>query len=155
MRWTNTTLFESGHPDVAEAATEAGIKPLSPQIHGKINPGRLHTQMFAYTVTNQAINFFLETGLPFILRGVSKARAKSAAKTDEKAHASPVVEQARKESSLPEYTLFGDYSEMVTQVSMGNDVSAHILILISLDMLLFGVLHGLLHPVCTGAIHPE
>ncbi|KAB5593947.1 hypothetical protein CTheo_2673 [Ceratobasidium theobromae] len=115
MRWTNTTLFESGHPDVAEAATEAGIKPLSPQIHGKINPGRLHTQMFAYTVTNQAINFFLETGLPFILRGVSKARAKSAAKTDEKAHASPMVEQARKESSLPEYTLFGDYSEMVTQ----------------------------------------
>jgi anoctamin-10 len=123
MRWVNAALFESGHPDVVGAAHDAGVKPLSaPDVHAKINPGRLHSQMFAYTVTNQAINFFLETGLPFIMRAVSKATAnKSLLGTkksgDEKTDAmSLLVEHAREESALPEYTLFGDYAEMVTQV---------------------------------------
>ncbi|KAG8703718.1 hypothetical protein FRC08_002668 [Ceratobasidium sp. 394] len=121
MRWVNTTLFESGHPDVAEAAHDAGVKPLSsPDIQAKINPGRLHSQMFAYTVTNQAINFFLETGLPFIMRAVTKATANKSLSGkkngDEKTDAvSQLAENARKESALPEYTLFGDYAEMVTQ----------------------------------------
>ncbi|KAG8790483.1 hypothetical protein FRC12_011757 [Ceratobasidium sp. 428] len=122
MRWVNTAIFESGHPDVADAAHDAGVKPLSsPDIQAKINPGRLHSQMFAYTVTNQAINFFLETGLPFIMRAVSKATANKSLtgkkKTgDEKTDAvSQLVEHAREESALPEYGLFGDYAEMVTQ----------------------------------------
>ncbi|KAF8705280.1 hypothetical protein RHS03_05625, partial [Rhizoctonia solani] len=120
MRWVNTALFDSGHPEVAEAATDAGIKPLPPiDVHTKINPGRLHAQMFAYTVTNQAINFFLETGLPFILRGVAKARASRSInnkKNNEKLDAvTQLVEHAREESMLPEYTLFSDYAEMVTQ----------------------------------------
>ena len=120
MRWVNSALFESGHPDIAEAASDAGVKPLSsPGIQAKINPGRLHAQMFAYTVTNQAINFFLETGLPFILRGVAKARASKSltgGKGDEKSDAvAQLVEHAKEESALPEYTLFGDYAEMVTQ----------------------------------------
>ncbi|CAE6500154.1 unnamed protein product, partial [Rhizoctonia solani] len=121
MRWVNTALFDSGHPDITEAATDAGIKPLPPiDIQTKINPGRLHAQMFAYTVTNQAINFFLETGLPFILRGVAKARVNRSIngkkKGDEKSDAvTQLVEHAREESALPEYTLFGDYAEMVTQ----------------------------------------
>ncbi|KAG8732544.1 hypothetical protein FRC11_012745 [Ceratobasidium sp. 423] len=121
MRWVNTTLFDPGHTDIAEAATDTGIKPLPPiDVQTKINPGRLHAQMFAYTVTNQAINFFLETGLPFILRGVAKARANRSIngkrKGDEKSDAvTQLVEHAREESALPEYTLFGDYAEMVTQ----------------------------------------
>ncbi|KAH7335582.1 calcium-activated chloride channel-domain-containing protein [Rhizoctonia solani] len=120
MRWVNTTLFASDHPDIAEAATDAGIKPLPPmEVLAKINPGRLHAQMFAYTVTNQAINFFLETGLPFILRGVAKARVNrsmtSKRKSDDSDAVTQLVEHAREESALPEYTLFGDYAEMVTQ----------------------------------------
>ncbi|KEP50066.1 response to osmotic stress-like protein [Rhizoctonia solani 123E] len=121
MRWVNTALFDSGHPDIAEAATDAGIKPLLPpiDIQAKINPGRLHAQMFAYTVTNQAINFFLETGLPFILRGIAKARVNrniAGKRKDENPDAvTQLVENAREESALPEYTLFADYAEMVTQ----------------------------------------
>ncbi|QRV88634.1 hypothetical protein RhiJN_16652 [Ceratobasidium sp. AG-Ba] len=122
MRWVNSALFESGHPDIVDAAHDAGVKPLSsPGIQAKINPGRLHSQMFAYTVTNQAINFFLETGLPFIMRAVTKATANKSLtgkkKTgDEKNDAATqLIEHAREESALPDYTLFGDYSEMVTQ----------------------------------------
>ncbi|CAE6440816.1 unnamed protein product [Rhizoctonia solani] len=120
MRWVNTALFDPSHPDIAEAAADAGIKPLPPiDIQIKINPGRLHAQMFAYTVTNQAINFFLETGLPFILRGVAKARVSrsiTGKRKDEKSDAvAQLVEHAKEESALPEYTLFGDYAEMVTQ----------------------------------------
>lgn len=40
----------------------------------KLNSGRLRDQMFAYTVTNQAINTFTEVGLPFILRRVETYR---------------------------------------------------------------------------------
>lgn len=44
----------------------------------KLNPGRLREQMFAYTVTNQVVNTFLEVGLPFILRRVDAFRKKKA-----------------------------------------------------------------------------
>jgi anoctamin-10 len=131
MHWVNAMLFES-HPDVANAAADAGVKPLSsPGIHAKINPGRLHAQMFAYTVTNQAINFFLETGLPFILRGVAKARTNKSLtgkKGEEKSDAvAQLVDHAREESALPEYTLFGDYSEMATQASTNSYTIVHML----------------------------
>lgn len=53
-------------------------------VHTKLNHGRLRDQMFAYTVTNQAVNTFQEVGLPFILRRIEtfrkdKAKAKNAA----------------------------------------------------------------------------
>lgn len=41
----------------------------------KLNPKRLQDQMFAFTVTNQVVNTFLEIGLPFILRAVASARS--------------------------------------------------------------------------------
>lgn len=44
----------------------------------KLNPGRLRDQMFAYTVTNQAVNTFLEVGLPFVLRKVDAFRKNKA-----------------------------------------------------------------------------
>ena len=40
----------------------------------KLNPSRLQDQMFAYTVTNQVINTFLEIGLPYVLRFVDSIR---------------------------------------------------------------------------------
>ncbi|RDB23782.1 hypothetical protein Hypma_008903 [Hypsizygus marmoreus] len=103
----------------------------------KLNPGRLRDQMFAYTVTNQVVNTFVEVGLPFILRGVEsfRNRKKSASAPgspggknsvkkrvvfeDEKEKGGmeerEFLDGVRAEVALPEYELFGDYSEMVTQ----------------------------------------
>ncbi|KAJ3511071.1 hypothetical protein NLJ89_g4313 [Agrocybe chaxingu] len=47
-------------------------------VRAKLNPGRLRDQMFAFTVTNQAVNTFLEVGLPFVLRWVDDFRKKKA-----------------------------------------------------------------------------
>ncbi|TYJ51955.1 hypothetical protein B9479_007444 [Cryptococcus floricola] len=99
-----------------------------------INGGRLKSQLFAYTVTNQVVNAFLELGLPYILRFINEWRAgKTTLKeaitrrgsgpngAGEKA---PVTEdevekrfldKVERELELPEYTLFTDYAEMVTQ----------------------------------------
>ncbi|KAJ7811213.1 calcium-activated chloride channel-domain-containing protein [Mycena olivaceomarginata] len=100
----------------------------------KLNAGRLKDQMFAYTVTNQIVNTFVEIGLPYILRGVESFRTrksngngngkgekgkKRVVFEDEKEKGGQeereFLEQVRKEVALPEYELFGDYSEMVTQ----------------------------------------
>ncbi|KAH9839977.1 DUF590-domain-containing protein [Rhodofomes roseus] len=40
----------------------------------KLSPTRLQDQMFAFTVTNQAVNAFLEIGLPYVLRAVAVIR---------------------------------------------------------------------------------
>ncbi|KAH9933479.1 DUF590-domain-containing protein [Fomitopsis serialis] len=40
----------------------------------KLSPTRLQDQMFAITVTNQAVNAFLEIGLPYVLRAVAVLR---------------------------------------------------------------------------------
>ncbi|KAJ7231049.1 calcium-activated chloride channel-domain-containing protein [Mycena haematopus] len=100
----------------------------------KLNAARLKDQMFAYTVTNQIVNTFVEIGLPYVLRGVESFRARKANGNgngkgdkgkkrvvfeDEKEKGGEeereFLEQVRKEVALPEYELFGDYSEMVTQ----------------------------------------
>lgn len=92
--------------------------------------------MFAYTDPNQAINFFIEVGPPFLTRAFSLMRSgkcrsslfdvgtgapkkkrvgfeddKNGAARDER----EFLERVRREVSLPEYDLFDDYSEMVTQ----------------------------------------
>ncbi|KAJ7902476.1 calcium-activated chloride channel-domain-containing protein [Mycena leptocephala] len=100
----------------------------------KLNAARLKEQMFAYTVTNQIVNTFMEIGLPYVLRAVESFRARKANGNgngkgekgkkrvvfeDEKekggAEEREFLECVRKEVALPEYELFGDYSEMVTQ----------------------------------------
>ena len=105
-------------------------------IRTKLNPGRLRDQMFAYTVTNQAVNTFTEVGLPFLLRYIDAFRkGKAAAKNghtgspdglkkrvvfeDEKERGGleerAFLDSVRDEASLPEYDIFGDYSEMIVQ----------------------------------------
>ncbi|KAF8167034.1 calcium-activated chloride channel-domain-containing protein [Mycena galopus ATCC 62051] len=98
---------------------------------------KLNDQMFAFTVTDQIMDTFVEIGLPYILRGVDSFRTQKASR-DERDKAKrkrmswkkfvfedeteesreeerEFLEQVRKEVALPEYELFGDYSEMVTQ----------------------------------------
>ena len=108
---------------------------------GKLNPTRLQDQMFAITVTNQVVNTFLEVGLPYVMRAVESVRsgrgltlAANAAGAKKKrvsfedevdggdkakgvtgAEEREFMERVRREVALPEYTLFADYSEMVTQ----------------------------------------
>ncbi|BEJ17630.1 hypothetical protein CspHIS471_0610310 [Cutaneotrichosporon sp. HIS471] len=99
-------------------------------VRSKVNAGRLRAQVFAYTVTNQVIGAFLETGLPFILRHVNDVRSGKAAvmdifkggkKEDEKATAGAqgvekrFLDKVEHELALPEYNIFVDYAEMVTQ----------------------------------------
>jgi anoctamin-10 len=98
---------------------------------------RLQGQMFAYTVTNQVTNTFVEVGLPFIVRALtslrrnrlkpSKSKGKRVDFDDEPSGKSPVLNggtkeereflvRVRKEVALgSEYGIFEDYSEMVTQ----------------------------------------
>jgi len=96
----------------------------------KLNPSRLTDQMFAYTVTNQIIDTFREIGLPFVLRFFSSSRNHSkggkkrvlfedevgAEGTGENSKEErEFLEIVRKEAALPDYELFTDYNEMVTQ----------------------------------------
>jgi hypothetical protein len=95
----------------------------------KLNPLRLRDQMFAYTVTNQIINTFLEVGLPFVLRFVFSSKGSSGSGKKKRVvfedevgsdgegnkEMREFLERVRKEVALPEYELFGDYNEMVTQ----------------------------------------
>ena len=49
------------------------VKPTPLQANhfaSKLDSSRLQNQMFAYTVTNQIINTFLEIGLPYVLKAI-------------------------------------------------------------------------------------
>lgn len=106
----------------------------------KLNPARLRDQMFAYTVTNQVVNTFIEVGLPFVLRGINSYRNKGKVGSPLGSPAAPggegkalkrvvfedekerggmeeraFLDRVRAEVALPEYDLFSDYSEMVVQ----------------------------------------
>jgi hypothetical protein len=123
----HTTKKEAGH---ALFVSDMG------SARAKLNRSRLQNQMFAYTVTNQATNFFFEVGLPFLTRAYASVRSgkrrlslsgasagnskkkrvgfeddKNGAARDER----EFLERVRREVSLPQYTLFEDYDEMVAQ----------------------------------------
>ncbi|KAL1408823.1 hypothetical protein Q8F55_005637 [Vanrija albida] len=97
--------------------------------HPEINVARLKSQVFAYLVTNQVINTFLEAGLPFILRFIADWRAgkatvsdilhkrtESTGEADTEAEAEKLfLDKVERELALPDYTTFVDYAEMVTQ----------------------------------------
>ena len=128
-------LFRSG----GESASSIWLKGAK-----KTNPMRLQGQIYAYTVTNQIMGAFLEVGLPWLQAQFAAFRAgrkngsgsggtvtpstsgAAAKKTggervvfddEEKGEKEEreFLEGVRHEVSLPEYTLFADYSEMVTQ----------------------------------------
>jgi anoctamin-10 len=112
-------------------------------VRGKLNPSRLREQMFAYAVTNQVVNSFLEIGLPFILRwaaskksqpSTSRATGSPDSTGDSSAVNTPrkrvvfedekerggleervFLDKVRSEAALPVYDLFVDYNEMVVQ----------------------------------------
>ncbi|KAF5383633.1 hypothetical protein D9615_003802 [Tricholomella constricta] len=133
----NATISDGVTEDKAPGLTGGFWDMDKSNARHKLNPARLKDQMFAYTVTNQAVNTFVEVGLPFILRAVASLRngkkgnsapgspgGKNGVKKrvvfeDEKEKGGmeerEYLDRVRAEVALPEYELFGDYSEMVTQ----------------------------------------
>ncbi|PPR03916.1 hypothetical protein CVT24_008101 [Panaeolus cyanescens] len=61
---------ETHHKAIWDANTD--------DVRNKLNPKRLRDQMFAYTVTNQIVNTFVEVGLPFVLRRLEAYRKNKA-----------------------------------------------------------------------------
>ncbi|GJN93434.1 hypothetical protein Rhopal_006490-T1 [Rhodotorula paludigena] len=90
-----------------------------------INASKLHTQLVAYSLTNQITGAFLEVGLPYL-------KAKVLPKVQEKMHSSTVqgklrevendhedekdfLKRIREEQQLPTNYIFSEYAEMATQ----------------------------------------
>ncbi|SCZ87275.1 BZ3500_MvSof-1268-A1-R1_Chr2-2g04741 [Microbotryum saponariae] len=92
-----------------------------------INSSKLHTQIVAYTLTNQVVGAFTEIGLPFVLSFAEKEVAKVQEKragANSPSHLKrgmddlsehEYLERIRDESQLPLYDVLGDYAEMVLQ----------------------------------------
>jgi len=100
-----------------------------------LNPARLKDQMFAFTVTQQAVGTFLEIGMPFVMRLVAKWRGGATNTTsenkvngkggrkvqfeDEKPRGGEeeqkLLDRVREEAGLPAYDVFTDYNEMASQ----------------------------------------
>ncbi|KDQ06303.1 hypothetical protein BOTBODRAFT_121703 [Botryobasidium botryosum FD-172 SS1] len=133
MHAVYAVLFGSSGKDVSEKSGEASwhIQDIG-EATRLLDPNRLRNQMFALTVTSQGVNFFMEVGLPIVMRFVDafrngkgpRAGSRKKVKFEDEKHASSVVEtkeerelmdQINAEVALPQYELFGDYAEMVTQ----------------------------------------
>ncbi|KAH9849898.1 DUF590-domain-containing protein [Lenzites betulinus] len=141
----NATVGEKG---ASGAAGRTFWDRDSSSARGKLSSTRLQDQMFAFTVTNQVVNTFLEIGLPFVLRAVASVRsgkglslaapAAGAGSTNGNGKKKRVMfedqtleaevereaqleeereflDRINREVALPDYDLFADYSEMVTQ----------------------------------------
>ncbi|KDQ51061.1 hypothetical protein JAAARDRAFT_62804 [Jaapia argillacea MUCL 33604] len=139
----NQTLSSVGEQlKIALNATSSGMSAAGAGVvRQQLDTSRLQNQMYAYTVTDQILDTFFEVGLPYIMRAVDSIRAGSGvydavsrrhsmhfgsqkAKNILLENETPgadgkdeteFLEQVRREVGLPQYELFDDYSEMVTQ----------------------------------------
>lgn len=128
---------------IQEAIKQGRISPKGIDFH--INPDRMHTQLFAVSVTSQFVSAFTELALPVLLRKFNEWREQRSEKTSASSTGAPqrsgsidssasssgavtptsgssseeleqrFVSRVRKELQLPPYDLFGDYAEMATQ----------------------------------------
>lgn len=126
---------------IREAKLQGKISEKGIDFH--INPDRMHTQLFAVSVTSQFVNAFTELALPVLMRKFAEWREERAEKkTSSAAGQAPTrqgsvestssgeftprgddreeserrfVSRVRRELLLPPYDLFGDYAEMATQ----------------------------------------
>ncbi|KAI0255693.1 calcium-activated chloride channel-domain-containing protein [Lactifluus subvellereus] len=126
---TVSSLTSSGFDIATEKSGRALFVSDANMAHAKLNRSRLQKEMFAYMVTNQASNFFMEVGLPFLTRAFASVRSGkrrpslsgASAVTPKKKRSGGArderefLERVRREVSLPQYGLFEDYDEMVTQ----------------------------------------
>lgn len=86
----------------------------------EINPARISSQMFYFTVTAQVVNFATEVVVPYVKRQVfAKAKEFNAKETKPEVKDHPeesaFLQRVRHECELEEYDVSGDYREMVIQ----------------------------------------
>ncbi|GAA5985026.1 hypothetical protein JCM10908_002492 [Rhodotorula pacifica] len=92
-----------------------------------INATKLHTQLIAYTLTNQISGAFLEVGLPYLkakllpavqekLHRTDASAAQDAADADDSEEEKGFLSRIRQEQLLPTNEIFGEYAEMATQL---------------------------------------
>lgn len=93
-------------------------KPL-PTKEFEINPARISTQMFYFTVTAQVVNFATEVVVPYVKRKAF-AKAKEFQKKEnpgahDHAEETEFLQRVREECELEAYDVSEDYREMVIQ----------------------------------------
>ena len=85
----------------------------------QVNPARIGTQMFFYTVTAQLVNFGTEVVLPYVKRKVFKTakevRGSGSANIQDHEEEAAFMERVRTEMELEDYDVTADYREMVMQ----------------------------------------
>ncbi|KND88807.1 Uncharacterized protein TOPH_06579 [Tolypocladium ophioglossoides CBS 100239] len=85
----------------------------------QINPQRISSQMFYFTVTAQIVNFATEVVVPYVIhKAFAKAKefqGKGAAQTQDHAEEAEFLKRVRDECRLEVYDVTGDYREMVMQ----------------------------------------
>jgi len=106
------SLSSTGHITTTASAIYTGAVKVEPtplqttHFASKLDVSRLQNQMFAYTVTNQIINTFLEIGLPYVLKAIKGRKItvlRKAAGGDQKEnYLADVKEQAARD----DYSLF-------------------------------------------------
>ncbi|PHH65868.1 hypothetical protein CDD81_1237 [Ophiocordyceps australis] len=93
-------------------------KPLATQTF-KINPERISSQMFYFTVTAQIVNFATEMVVPYFLhKASSKAKefqGKGMAKAQDEPEEADFLKRVRNECELDVYDVTDDYREMIMQ----------------------------------------
>lgn len=116
----------------AISATSSAAASISAEKHA-INGGRLKSQLFTYTVTNQVSGAFLELGMPFIMRFIQDWRAgkttiKEALKktngqggsemvpTTEEEIEKRFLNKVERELALPEYDTFSKPASIYSSV---------------------------------------
>ncbi|SPO29722.1 related to IST2 - Plasma membrane protein that may be involved in osmotolerance [Ustilago trichophora] len=78
--WIMQTMVERGffQDSIQEAIKQGHISPKGIDFH--INPDRMHTQLFAVSVTSQFVNAFTELALPVLMRKFAEWREERAEK---------------------------------------------------------------------------
>lgn len=85
-----------------------------------INATKLHTQIVAYTLTNQITGAITEIGVPLLMEYANdrvKQMKGNVQKVDDAPEEKEYLTRIRHEASLPEYNVFPDYAEMAVQVN--------------------------------------
>lgn len=86
----------------------------------QINPQRISTQMFYFTVTAQIVNFATELVVPYVKqRALAKAKEIQAKRSEDNIHDNPeeteFMKRVRSEYEMDVYDVTEDYREMVMQ----------------------------------------
>lgn len=110
----------------ARGVSSTAAEALEGPVGFRASSERLTNTLFALMTTTQAIGAFTEVGLPYLQRRIAEYRNEAPPHKDEQkvgaskakkgeANEKEWLERIREETTLPEYSLFNDFSEMAVQ----------------------------------------